>query len=295
MPWAGQTWLTFYQETTYGVFNAAGATMYPRLYNSNSFTMRRTPQRQVIRTADAGNIPIQVVAARRAFTGTLNTLLYPDQAAYLATMIQPVANVLPSYSIEWWDSVRSHKFLGARCQSMTLTGSSTQDYWTCSLNLTAQDRDDTFTTFTQPPQSSYPTIVPYQFVETASNCKIAGVAFTKYKTLTMSFANVAVPTWDENPIISDFVYAGRDFTFTFGPQYVAKTYRDDYDLQTPLAFILNLTRTSPAHSFNVACESSTYFSAIADDLPLDGPGYQTITAQVFFDKTASTDFVITAT
>jgi hypothetical protein len=284
-----------FKETTYGTFNGAGATLFPRLYNSNSFSMRRVPLRQIIRTADAGNVPIQVVAGRRAFTGTLNTLLYPTQAAYLATMFTPVANVLPSYSIEYWDSVQAWKLLGVRAQSMTLTGSATQDYWTASINFIAQDRDATFTTFAQPAQSSYPTEVPYQYVETAGNCTIATVAFTKYKTLTMNFANVLVPTWDEQPTITDLVYAGRDFTFTFGPQYLATVFRGDYEAQTALAFVLDITRTSPSHSFSVNCEASTYMSNIADDLPLDGPGYQTISCAVFFDKTASADFAITAT
>jgi hypothetical protein len=287
--------MAFYEESSYGVFASGGATLFPRLFNSNSWSMRQVPLRQVIRTADAGNRPIQVVAGRRAFQGTLNTLLYPSQAAYLATMITPVSNILPSYSIEWWDSVQAWRFLGFRAQSLTLTGSATQDYWTCSLTGTAQDRDGTFTTFAQPAQSVYPTEVPYQYIETAGNCTIATTAFTKYKTLTMKFDNVLVPTWDEQPTITDLIYAGRDFTFTFGPQYLATTYRGDYSAQTALAFVLDLVRASPSHGFSVNCQSSTYFSNVADDLPLDGPGYQNITGQVFFDKTGGTDFAITAT
>ena len=57
MPWAGQTWLQLYQETAYGTFAPAGSLCSPRLYQGNSFTVRKVPQRQVIRTADAGNRP----------------------------------------------------------------------------------------------------------------------------------------------------------------------------------------------------------------------------------------------
>ncbi len=257
--------------------------------------MRQVPLRQVIRSADAGNRPIQVVAGRRAFVGTLNTLFYPSQAPYIAGMLALSSNILPSYSIEYWDSVQAWKLLGARVQSLTLTGSATQDYWTMGINFIAQDRDGTFTSFAQPAQSVYPTEVPYQYIETAGNCTLATVAFTKYKNLSLNFANVLVPTWDESPTITDLVYCGRDFTFTFGPQYTATTLRGDYSSQSALAFVLDIARSAGSFTFSVDCKASTYFSNVADDLPLDGPGYQTISAQVFFDKSATTDFAITST
>ena len=44
------------------------------------------------------------------------------------------------------------------------------------------------------------------------------------------------------------------------------------------------------HSVTFNGESSGYIDSIADDLPLDGPGYATLANQLFFDKVAATDF-----
>ena len=296
MPWAGTTWLQLYQESSYGVYNAAGAMCAPRLYQGNSFTPRLVPQRQVIRTADAGNRPIQVVANRKVIQGTLNTLLYPTQAAYWATALTMVSNDLPSYSADYWDGIQAWRFVGGKIQSWAITANAMQDYMSMAINFIFQQRDPTFTTYPQPAESIYPPENPYQYVETASNCTLGGTAFTKYKNLDITVSNVLAGTWDEQPFISACYYCGRDMTFSFGPQYLATTYRGDFEAQTPLVFQLAMIRgPAAAHSLTFNLESSSYISNIADDLPLDGPGYQTIDIQAFFDKTAGTDFTMVAT
>lgn len=307
MPWAGQTWGQIIQETTYGAYNSAGATCYPRFTGGNAFTPRRVPQRQVIRSADAGNRMIQVVANRRVFTGTMQTLLYPTQAAYWATMLTLGTDsngyiTPPSYSFQYWDSIQAWRLLGGKAKTITITSSAEQDYVSMSVEWVFQDRDNTFTTYAQPAESVYPVESPYQHHETSSNCTIGGTAFTNYKTLSLTFANVLQGPWNELQTISYLYYCGRDMKFSFGPEYLATaanpsgtTFRTDYEQQTPLAFVLEWIRASPSHSLTIQCESSAYMSNIQDDLPLDGPGYQAIDVDVFFDKTAATDFAITAT
>lgn len=299
MPWAGQTWCEIFQETTYGTFNSAGATCFPRLYGGNSFTVRRVPQRQVLRTADAGNRKIQVLANRRVFVGTLQTLIYPTQAAYWATALTLGTDsngfiTPPSYSFQYWDSIQAWRLLGGKVASLTLTSSAEQDYVTMSVDWVFQDRDPTFTAFTQPAESNYPVETPYSHVETASNCTLGGTAFTNYKSITLKAANVLQPTWNELQTISALYYCGRDLTFSFGPEYLATTFRTDYEQQTALAFVIEWIRTTGSHNLKFQCESSSFMSNIQDDLPLDGPGYQAIDVEVFFDKTAGTDFAVTA-
>ncbi len=296
MPWAGQTWMSIYQESTYGQFNSGGSIAYPRLAGGNAFTMRKVPQRQVIRTADAGNRPIQVVSARKVYAGTLNMLLYPSQASYWITALTGLSsNALPSYSIQYWDSVQAWRFLGCIAQSGKITSSATADNVMLSINWIAQQRDATFTSFSQPAISNYPTEVPYEHVESASNFTLSSVAITKYKTLEVNIANVLVGTWDEQQYITSLLYCGRDLTFSFGPQYLATAYRTEFENQTALTFSANWTRTSPSHSLTINCETNSYMSTIDDDLPLDGPGYQSIGVQVMYDPNNSTDFTATAT
>jgi hypothetical protein len=291
--WAGQTWIQFLQETTYGTFNAAGAAFYPRLYQGNSFTPRRVVQRQIIRTADAGNRRIQVVASRQVFSGTLKTLLYPTQASYVigaATTL--TANVLNSYSCLYWDSVQAWKLLGGRVSAMRISSNAQQDYVSLEIDWIFQSRDDTYTTFPQPAQTVYPTENPYCHVNSKGYITLAAAAVTKYKQIDITLTNILQPTWDEGTTISDALYCGRNFDFSLVPQYTSATFRSDYEQQTPLAWVIEWANPVP-HSISFNGESSGYIDSIADDLPLDGPGYQTLASQLFFDRTAATDFTVT--
>lgn len=292
MGWAGQTWATLFKETTYGTFNGAGATLYPVLYQGNSFTVRQVPQRQVIRSADAGNRARQVVANRMVYQGTLTTLLYPSQAAYWATALTLVSNDIPSYSAEYWDSVRAWKLTGGKVQKWALASNAQQDYTSLSIDWIFQTNDDAFTSFAQPAQSNYPTEVPYCHVETSTNMLLGGVAVTKYKSWSVTMSNILAGTWDETAVISALYYCGRDFTFNWNPQFITKTNRDAFEVQTPLTFVLEWKRASQNITFS--CGTNSYHTNVADDLPLDGPGYQSIDDHSFFDLAATTDVAITA-
>jgi hypothetical protein len=306
MGWGGQTWLKLIQEgtggTNYGVFNAAptaGQAIFPVLLGDNAFTVRRTPLRQVIRTSDTGNRRRNVVAARRSYVGTFNTVLFPDEAAFWITAATSLTNDatlhpwLPSYSALFWDSQQAWKFLGGMCRSLTLTSTATQDYVSLSMTWIFQTRDPTFTTFAQPAESNYSQIVPYEHVETAGNFTQGGVAVTKYRSLNVSFNNQVQETWDELPDISALYYCGRDLDFTFAPQYLATTNRGLYEAQTPLTFVVGWARTSPAHALTINCKTNSYMSSLDDELPLGNAAYQPISVQVNFDPANNTDFTTT--
>lgn len=280
-------------ETSYGVFASGGAKWYPRLYGANSFTPRVVPARQVIRTADAGNRRIQVVANRQVIAGTLKTLLYPTQAAYVMTAITTTGSppALPSYSFQYFDSTRVQRYLGGVCSAMRISSNAQTDYVTLETDWVFQTLDGSFTTFAQPAQSNYPTENPYQHVNSKSNILLGGSAITLYKSIDINLANMLVGTWDESTNITACYYCGRDFNFTAVPQYVAATFRTDYEAQTPLTWIIEWSNAVP-HSVTFTCEASGYIDSVGDDLPLDGPGYQTIANQIFFDKTAAVDFSV---
>jgi Phage tail tube protein len=297
MPWAGATWALLTTESSYGTYNVAGTTLYPTLDGNNSFTMRPVPQRQIIRTADGGNRRKFVVANRTTCVGKLETVLHPDQCSFWATMLTPTGSpaALPSFTIDYWDSVRAQRYLGAIPDSFTVTTSATQDYAKLSVNFVAQKRDATFTTFAQPAESNYSSLVPYGHVETAGNVKLAGSAITNYQSMSVTIKNVLQGTWDEQSFITSLLYCGRDLDFTLGPQYTATAYRGDFEAQTPLTWILKFARTSPSHTFTITCETATYLSNIADNLPLGGAAYQTLSAQCFYDAANTADFTIAGT
>ncbi len=303
MGWAGETWIEIVQEGTgganYGVFNAApttGQTLYPTIYGGDAFTARIVPARKVIRTADAGNRRRLVVANRKAIAGRFNTLIHPDQASYWLSAITSLSGgYLPSYSFLYWDSVQAWKLLGGVCQSATFTWSAEQDYGTLSMDWIFQSRDTTFTTFAQPAETNYSTLVPYAHVESAGAITIGGSAITKYKSVSLTIHNMLAGTWDELPHISALYYCGRDLDFQIGPQYLATALRGDFEAQTALSISLGWTRTSPSHAMTFNCNTANYVSSVDDSLPLDGPGYQAIGVQCFYDAANTGDFTATAT
>lgn len=297
MPWGGQTWCRATKEVDYGVRNPSpnpSDILYFRLIGDNSFTMRAAPQRQIIRSADAGNRKRQVVAARKAFTGSMSTACYPSQAEFLfglATLL--TGSDLSSVTLDYFDSTRIQSYLGAKLQTIGLTSSATQDYLTMNMGWIAQRNDATFTVFPQPADSVFPTEVPYEHVESAGLVTVGGATLTKYSACNFSLSNVLGPTWDELPYISNLYYCGRDVTFTITPQYVSDTFRTEFEAQSPLTCILEWARSSPVSSITMNCETANYIGSISDSIPLGGPAYQTIGVEAFLDPSNSTDMAIT--
>lgn len=308
MGWAGQTWIEVIQEGTgganYATFNASpttGQVLYPTIYGGDAFTAREVPARQVIRTADAGNRRKMAVANFKAVAGRFNTLIHPDQAAYWIAAATALANdanghpCLPSYSFLYWDSIQAWKLLGGVCRSATFTWSADQDYGTLSMDWIFQRRDATFTTFAQPAESNYSNLVPYAHVESAGAITLGGSAITKYRSCNITINNVLAATRDELPYISAIYYSGRDLDWQIGPQYLATVLRGDFVNQTALTMSFGWARTSPAHALTFDVKTNNYISNVDDNLPLDGPGYQNISGQCFFDASNTTDFTVTAT
>jgi hypothetical protein len=403
MPWGAMTWVIIVPEMGYGVpnvtggnFNLTGA-IYATLVGPNSFTMRKVPIRQVIRTADGGNRRKFVVGSRRQYQGTLNTLFHPDQGPFWATACQtvglglatgtatisagavtgvtgitpgfgyPISSTtipvsffdgagsgaygtatsdanghvtgvtvtsggsgytsppgvqiggMPSYSILYWDGVRYQEFIGCCIQSMNFTASAAQDYISIAQNWIGQQRPATQSNVPAWPAANlYSALNPYLFVESAGNVTLTTsntsspvvMPLTKYRQFSFVLNNILQGTWDESTYITSLLYCGRDMDFTMTPQYLGQawpatspstplyqTFRQDFENQSPITMKLNFTRTSPAHSFTIDAQTNSYFSNIADDIPLDNASYQTCTVQAFIDSTTTlgSDFVITAT
>ncbi len=297
MPWGANSWLRFTKEASYGVRNPSpGGTdvCYVRLAQNNAFGMRVVPQRQIIRTAEAGNRRRIVVGARKMMSGNLATILYPTQAAFfLNAGCTLTASDLPSYTVDYNDSTRVIGCLGVKVAKLNLPSTSNQDWVPLHLDLVGQQIDASFTSFTQPADSNYPSEVPYEHVETSGHVTVGGSTLTKYSSLNVTVTNHLSSNWDENTYISSLFYCGRDVDFSFRAQYMSATWRTDLEAQAAIAASLGWNRASPAHSITFDLKSSNYIATIADEIPLDNATYQTVNVQTFYDGTAATDLALT--
>lgn len=291
MGWGAQSWLKMTSESTYGTYNAGGTVTWFRLPGNNAFTPRSTPQRQIIKSADSGNRRRQQVANRKVITGNLQTLFYPTQAAaVLGAALTLTSNDLASYTLDFWDSVQVHRFLGCKVSALTINGSAQQDY--CTLQLAWQAQQRATTTLAAPTDANLPSDLPYQHYESKGLFKLAGSALTKYSDLSFTVNNNLKGTWDEDQWITNLYYCGRDCNLSYNPQYVSSTMRTAFEAQTALTFIAAWARPSGLTT-TLTLQTAGYAANLGDDLPLDGPSYQRTDIEVFYDTTNSTDITFT--
>jgi hypothetical protein len=290
MGWGAQSWVRITPEITWGTYNGAGTPLWVRLPGPNACTVRATPQRQIIRSADGGNRRRQVVAGKIAVAGNLSTLFYPTQAAVLFGLAMTLSsNDLGSFTLDFWDTIQVHRFLGAKINSLACNGSASQDYIPMSLGITAKSR--TTTTLAQPADTVFPTEIPYEHIESLGLLSIGGVQ-TKYSTLGFTLKNFLDGTFDEAATITSLIYCGRDLDLSVRLQYVAATLRAALDAQTALTITSGWARTAGLAT-TLDLKTKSYVATVGDELPLDKAAYQTIGIQTFYDQAATTDFSFT--
>jgi len=294
MAWGAQQWVRLTKEATFGTFDASATAPninWLRLPGNNACTIRATPQRQIIRSADGGNRKRQVVANRKVVAGNISTLFYPTQAAKMFEAAMTLtSNALPSYTVDYWDTVSEHRFLGCTVQSLAATGTATQDYLPMTIGFMGQ-KQDTPVTLTEPATTVFPAETPYQHYESKGLLSIGGV-ITKYSSLGFSLKNVLDGTWDEDQWVTAIVYCGRDMELDVKLQYISSTLRAALEAQTALTITSAWARTAGLTT-TIDLKTKSYVASVADDLPLNNAGYQTVKIEAFYDQAATTDFAFT--
>jgi Phage tail tube protein len=294
MGWGADTRIRITKESTYGVYDSGALTaniIWYRLASSNAFTMRAVPQRKIIRSADGGNRRRQVVATRKVCVGNLTTLFYPTQAAKMFdAAITLTSNQLASYTIDFWDSVAEHRFLGCMVSSLSCQGSAEGDYIPMTVGFVAQ-KQDTPVTLTAPADTVFPTETPYTHHESMGLLSIGGTV-TKYKSLGFSLKNILSATWDEDQWITACYYSGRDLDLSVNLQYVSSTLRTALEAQSALTITSAWTRTAGLTT-TLDLKTKSYVASVGDDIPLGGAAYQQIGIEAFYDQGSTTDFSYT--
>lgn len=293
MSWGANSWLRITKEATYATFDgsaSAGNIIWARLHSNNGCTIRSTPQRQIIRSADGGNRRRQVVSSRKVVAGNINTLFYPTQAAFwLAAATTLTSNDLFSYTIDFWDTIAVHRFLGCKIHTLSLMGTAAGDFiplassWTGSSQTTA--------TLADPGPTVFPSENPYSHIESKGLLSIGGVA-TKYSAMGVQIKNTLDGSFDEDQYITSLFYAGRDVDLTVRLQYVAATLRTALEAQSALTVSTAWARSAGLTS-TIDLKTKNYVATVADELPLGGASYQAIDIQCFYDQAATTDISYT--
>jgi hypothetical protein len=289
MAWGSQSWVRLTKEATFGTFDAsaiAANIVWARLHSNNGCTIRSTPQRQVIRSADGLNRRRQVVASRKVVAGNLNTLWYPTQSAFfLGAALTLTSNDLASYTIDFWDTIQVHRFLGCKLTNLHIAGTAQADYIPLTTSWVGQSKSTA--TLADPGVTVFPTEIPYTHIESKGLLSIGGTV-TKYSALGVTVKNMLDCPFDEDQWVSNCTFAGRDIDLDVRLQYAAATLRTAFDAQSALTVSAAWARAAGLTS-TIDLKTKDYVANVADDLALDKVGYQQIGIQCFYDQSATTD------
>jgi hypothetical protein len=248
--------------------------------------MRSVPQRQIIRSADGGNRRRQVVANRKVVAGNLNTLWYPTQSNLLLTAaLTLTSNDLASFTIDFWDSVQVHRFLGCKVSNLHIAGTAQQDFIPLTMSWVGQSKSTA--TLADPGVTVFPTENPYQHFESKGLLSIGGTV-TKYKSLGITIKNTLDAPFDEDQWISNCTFAGRDIDLSVQLQYASATLRTAFEAQSALTVTAAWARSGGVTS-TIDLKTKDYVATVQDDLPLAAVAYQTVDVQCFYDSGATTD------
>lgn len=286
-----QQWCRIYPEATYGTFDSGATAILIRLHADNAFTMMPTPRFKDIRSADGQNRPVQVVSSVTTHSGNLMTPLYPTQAAALLGWAGTItSNALPSYTVDFYDSVRVRRWLGVGVDSLALAAAADSDegIFYANLALTAQTLAGSDPTFTIPAFSSFPTELPYTLKQTSTGFSVGGSTRTKYNRVNFTIANKLAKTVDELAYISGLTYCGRDVTFGTSFQYVASTDQGNYEGQSALDCALVVTHGT--NTLTLDFNTKGRMSRRSRQIPLGDISREEYEMRCLYDSGVTTDF-----
>jgi hypothetical protein len=298
---AFRQWLKLHTEAVYGTVVTPETTpIYIRLDKDNACTLLPNAMRHEFRTADAKNQPILNVSSRRSVAGSLNTLLYAEQAdTILSWATTLTSDELPSMSLTQFDSQRVRQFSGVKVKRLTLAAASETEEGVvrATLDLIAQKWTAVDPTFTEPAITVFPKL-PYKFIQSKGGLIVATAGTTprtKYKSFNFTVDNDLDSSFDEDQYISDCNYQGRVMDLAVPLRYVSTTDRTNYESQAAHAASIVFTQASPAHVLTLDWKGNTYISALDRDIPLGRNAYETLHLRPMVDSTVGSMFSYTAT
>lgn len=290
MGWGSNQWVRATLETTYGTYNAAGTLLWFRLTGDTAFSMMPTPQRKELNSADGGNRPVQNISSRVVIGGKLRTPVYPTQcAAILNWGTTLTANALPSYTLDWFDSFESRRYLGVIPSKLKLSCAGTVDEGAAYFDLDLMGQAVGAVTLAQPAFSVFPTENPYLHKESSTGFILHNTR-TMYNAFSMEVTNVLKGTFDELATISNLVYCGRTIDIKSSFQYVDVNDRTDFEAQTAEPASILFTKAAPAHTLSLDWKATGRITSRDQTIPLGDVARQGIGFRAFYDATATTDF-----
>lgn len=297
-------YVKIWKETTYGVFANPTTPVKNTDYivtfldQNNSFSMRPTPKQQAIRSASGGNRRVILVGDKTSVTGSLQTLVFPEQFAFLMDAATTLTSGdLSSYTIDhaivdMSGSTRYRRYLGVKVGQANLSASADNTPFRWKLDLIAQkpaSPNITITDFPEPATTEYPTGIPFVFTHMASPGYLnIGSARSEFAGFDLSFKNMVDAPFFEGQYVSAANFCGRDIDWTNKLKFKSATDRTNYEANT--ATTCSASIDNGVHKAVLSFNGANFLTAVEDDLALDKCYYQNLSWSNYEDNSAGADF-----
>lgn len=311
------TWTT---AVSYGIANADA--YYIRLDGGNSFSMRPRPTGIVNVPYGGGfDVPAYMVSDKQECKGQLTTKLCVGQAPFLLswlcsrvvggtapwTTTVPVGD-LASCSIYHATvrpdgSVQRRVYLGAKCDSGSLTVSESSTVATLQLNISAStpqgnqfdsSADPSSGTFPSPADIDFP-VDPFVFLHAGGTSFVTygGAVRTQFTDLTLTVTNELARRWFANRYLQVLSFVGRKTSVAMKLLYplAAQNDRANYEGLTPETCSIELNNGT--HGVTFGLNAQNVLTPFEDDLPLNDLYFQSSTSNNQWDPSAGSDLTLT--
>jgi hypothetical protein len=269
--------------------------IYPRLSDSNAFTMRAKPNQVRVPRGGGQATNAYVVSAKTDLEGTLKIVLCYSQAAFLlgwATTPINAGQTLPYVTTEppgdlasmaiYHAILRSDStlkrrvYLGSKVVSWTLENSADSPLLMLTLNIRAStpqgnihdsSTDPNSTVFPAPADTAFPTDAVL-FTHLAGGVTLSGSARTQFDSLRLSATHATDPKTFESVYVNVHRFWGRETTLAMTNYY--KPTPDDRSTYEAVTVGSNtIVWTGASHTITATMNAQNVFTTVDDDLGID--------------------------
>lgn len=297
---AGLQLVRLTQETTYNTFPGtpgAGTQQDIFLPVGNAMTVRAMPQFAMIRDAGQANRTIRKNIGRTAVSGSLQSLLFPSQTAYVLGLAAGIVGSapcldLPSFTIDNLQVLPVcasvyRRYTGCKVGQFTLSADQSEGgmyaIWKADI-IGSTPLAITSTDFPTPALSAYPTDDPFEFFHIAGHVTIGG-ARTNIQSLQLTINNMTKSFPDENRFANNVGWFGRDVTLSLKLLYKSAADRLAYEAGTKQAVSVAFNNGTTTLTINM--QGVCNMDSVEDDLPLDDYFTQTLTLSSLVDPAST--------
>ncbi len=269
--------------------------------NAQSYTVRKTPITQTIRTAGAFNRRLTTFSKKFSVNGNLTWMVRGSQAALLAAWCVPTANILKSYTIDHAlveeDSGLTHiysRHLGMYVGQAQFTASESDQWFKAALSLVGMNvATITAADFSEPAVTDYPTDAFLTFENASAGLTLHAVQRADLDSFSCTIKNILDTKYFVAANPQKIKWCGDEIDFVAKISYSVNVPRTDFEAVTGIAAAITFDNSTHTLVFNM--HANNVYKTVNDSLDMSKVFVQEVTLENHLDTSAATAFSLTAT